>query len=90
MTWIAERPDPILFEEPSPDGSVTGHAAVHLPPLQQALHTEPLGWSDWGLIALVAAPIFGIVEAVEWWRSRLSVIPDPSPATPGTAAHVDA
>ncbi|MFA6143656.1 MAG: HAD-IC family P-type ATPase [Sulfurimonas sp.] len=36
--------------------------AVYLPFLQEALHTTALGWSDWGIIFLVALPIFGITE----------------------------
>ena len=36
--------------------------AVYLPFLQEALHTTALRWSDWGIIFLVALPIFGITE----------------------------
>jgi Ca2+-transporting ATPase len=36
--------------------------AVYLPFLQEALHTTALGWSDWGIILLVALPLFGITE----------------------------
>ncbi|MGB3315065.1 MAG: HAD-IC family P-type ATPase [Albidovulum sp.] len=31
--------------------------AVYWPPLQALLHTTPLGWDHWALIALIAAPI---------------------------------
>ena len=44
--------------------------AVYLPFLQKALHTVPLGWQEWGLIFLVAAPIFIIAEAYKWLRWR--------------------
>ncbi|QDT00233.1 cation-translocating P-type ATPase [Adhaeretor mobilis] len=37
--------------------------AVYLPPLQRALHTVPLGWSDWGLMLAVAAPILIVPQA---------------------------
>jgi len=35
---------------------------VYVPVLQQALHTVPLVWSDWGLIFLIAAPVFLVTE----------------------------
>ena len=44
--------------------------AVYVPFLQQALHTVPLGWADWGLMLVVAAPIFLITETVKWYRRR--------------------
>ena len=44
--------------------------AVYLPFLQDALHTVPLGWGDWGLIFAVAAPVFAITELYKWWRWR--------------------
>ncbi len=44
--------------------------AVYTPFLQSALHTVPLGWSDWGLIALLAAPVFVCAESVKWWLRR--------------------
>ena len=34
--------------------------AVYVPFLQQALHTVPLGWADWGLMLVVAAPVFSL------------------------------
>ncbi|MDX2344843.1 MAG: HAD-IC family P-type ATPase [Acidimicrobiia bacterium] len=45
-------------------------AAVYLPPLQNVLHTVPLTWTDWLVIAAVAAPILLIGETVKWLRSR--------------------
>lgn len=44
--------------------------AVYLPILQDALHTVPLGWRDWGLIFLLAAPIFLLTESFKWLRLR--------------------
>ena len=44
--------------------------AVYVPILQQALHTVPLGWSDWGLMFLAAAPILLVPEFYLWVRSR--------------------
>ncbi len=56
--------------------------AVYVPFLQQALHTVPLGWADWGLMLVVAAPIFLITETVKWYRRRWArldkeTVPDP-------------
>ncbi len=44
--------------------------AVYLPFLQRLLHTTPLGWSDWGVILLVAFPVFLGGEAWKWvhWK----------------------
>ena len=42
--------------------------AVYVPFMQRAFHTVPLGWSDWGVMFLVALPIFLITEAVKWVR----------------------
>ena len=42
--------------------------AVYVPFMQRAFHTVPLGWSDWGVMFLVALPIFLITEAVNWVR----------------------
>ncbi|MFQ6026589.1 MAG: cation-translocating P-type ATPase [Dehalococcoidia bacterium] len=36
--------------------------AVYVPFLQATLNTTALGWSDWGLMAAVAVPVFLIVE----------------------------
>jgi Ca2+-transporting ATPase len=46
--------------------------AVYVPFFQKALHTTPLGWQDWGLIAMIAAPVFIVVEFCKWigWRTR--------------------
>ncbi len=54
---------------------------VYVPFLQRAFHTVPLGWSDWGLILVVAAPVFVITETVKWYRRRWNtlnkeVVPD--------------
>ena len=45
-------------------------AAIYVPFLQKALHTVPLSLEDWGLVLLIALPIFLIPEAVKWlhWR----------------------
>ena len=32
--------------------------AVYVPFMQQAFHTVPLGWEDWGLILLTAAVLY--------------------------------
>jgi P-type Ca2+ transporter type 2C len=48
--------------------------AVYVPFLQEALHTVPLGWTDWGLMLVIAAPVFVVTEAVKWWR-RCSITP---------------
>ncbi len=42
---------------------------VYIPFLQQAMHTVPLRWTDWGLMLVVAAPVFLVTESVKWWRS---------------------
>ncbi|GIT97727.1 cation-transporting P-type ATPase [Sulfurovum sp. TSL1] len=42
--------------------------AVYVPFLQVALHTTALGWKDWGLIVLVALPIFMLTELYKWIR----------------------
>jgi len=44
--------------------------AIYIPFMQRALHTVPLGLSDWGLILLIAAPILLFTEAVKWLNSR--------------------
>jgi Ca2+-transporting ATPase len=46
--------------------------AVYVPFLQAALHTMPLGWKDWGLIFLVALPVFVLTEMYKWlaWRRQ--------------------
>lgn len=45
-------------------------AAVYVPFLQKALHTAPLGWSDWLLMIAVAMPIFILTEAYKAVRNR--------------------
>ncbi|VAV83644.1 Cation-transporting ATPase, E1-E2 family [hydrothermal vent metagenome] len=47
---------------------------IYVPFLQQVFHTVPLGWSDWGLMLLVAVPIFIFTELFKWLslRSRKS------------------
>ena len=45
-------------------------AAVYVPFLQEALHTTALAWEDWGIIFLVALPIFIITEIYKWIRSK--------------------
>lgn len=40
-------------------------AAVYVPALQAILHTVPLKLADWGLIVLVALPIFVLVEGIK-------------------------
>jgi Ca2+-transporting ATPase len=42
--------------------------AVYVPLLQNALHTTALGWEDWGIIVLVALPIFILTELYKWVR----------------------
>jgi Ca2+-transporting ATPase len=45
-------------------------ATVHVPFLQEALHTVPLSLQDWVLVLAVAAPVFILVEAYKvfrWW-----------------------
>ena len=48
--------------------------AIYLPCLQQALHTVPLGWADWGLLFVVALPVFLTTEGYKWvrWRQEYS------------------
>ena len=42
--------------------------AVYIPFLQEALHTTAMGWEDWGIILLVALPIFIMTEIYKWIR----------------------
>jgi len=44
--------------------------AVYVPFLQQALHTVPLGWADWGLVFLVGLPILIMAETYKWFRRQ--------------------
>ena len=41
--------------------------AIYVPFLQTALHTVPLSWTDWGLIFLIALPIFLVSEVYKWF-----------------------
>jgi len=52
-------------------------AAVYVPFMQKVLHTTALGWSDWGLLLLVGAPLFLVPEAMKWldWRRRQVAAP---------------
>ncbi len=45
-------------------------SAVYVPFLQEALHTTALSWEDWGIIFLVALPIFIITEIYKWIRLK--------------------
>jgi magnesium-transporting ATPase (P-type) len=47
--------------------------AVYIPFLQDALHTTVLSWEDWGLILIVALPVFVVVEGlklIQWQLER--------------------
>jgi Ca2+-transporting ATPase len=44
--------------------------AVYVPFLQRALHTVPLGFEDWTVMALVALPLFAIMETAKWVAAR--------------------
>lgn len=44
--------------------------AVYVPFLQDALHTTALGWNDWGIMLLVALPLFAMTEIYKWLRWR--------------------
>jgi Ca2+-transporting ATPase len=44
--------------------------AVYVPFLQRALHTVPLAWQDWGIMIVVALPLFLIMETVKWYTAR--------------------
>jgi len=46
--------------------------AVYVPFLQEALHTTPLALKDWGLIFIIALPIFIVPELYKLirWQSR--------------------
>jgi Ca2+-transporting ATPase len=46
-------------------------AAVYVPMMQSILHTVPLSLADWGLIIVVALPVFALVELIKtfaWMR----------------------
>ncbi len=44
--------------------------AIYIPFLQDALHTVALGWEDWGIIFLVAMPLFIMTEFYKWIRYK--------------------
>jgi Ca2+-transporting ATPase len=44
--------------------------AVYLPFMQEALHTVPMGWEEWGIILIVSLPIFVLTELYKWFRWR--------------------
>jgi Ca2+-transporting ATPase len=41
---------------------------IYVPLLQEAFHTVPLGWTEWGWIAITAVPIFILMEGYKWLR----------------------
>ncbi len=43
--------------------------AVYVPFLSAALHTVPLGWREWGSIALLALPVIIVPEVWKWAQS---------------------
>ena len=49
--------------------------ALYVPFLQKALHTVPLTWQQWGLIAVVALPIFVACELIKWWKCSRQNVP---------------
>lgn len=42
--------------------------ALYVPIFQTALHTLPLGWRHWGLIVMVAFPVFGLCETIKYTK----------------------
>jgi Ca2+-transporting ATPase len=44
--------------------------AVYLPFMQEALHTVPMGWEEWGVILMVSLPVFVLTELYKWIRWR--------------------
>ncbi len=44
--------------------------AIYVPFLQEALHTVPLGWQDWGMIIVIALPVLVVTEIYKWLNSR--------------------
>jgi len=42
-------------------------SAVYVPFLQRAIHTVPLGWQDWALLAVVGAPLIVADELYKLW-----------------------
>lgn len=49
--------------------------AIYIPFLQQALHTVPLRWEDWGWIIVIALPIFVVTEFYKWIKLRQQPLP---------------
>jgi Ca2+-transporting ATPase len=50
--------------------------AIYVPVLQVALKTVPLGWEEWRLIGLVAAPVFLVSEGlkiIRWYQNKLQI-----------------
>ena len=45
-------------------------AAVYVPAMQSVLHTVPLTATDWGLLLVIALPIFVITESIKWIVGR--------------------
>jgi len=43
---------------------------VYISFLQETFHTAALGWKDWGIIFLVALPLFILTEVFKWIRKR--------------------
>jgi Ca2+-transporting ATPase len=52
--------------------------AVYLPFLQDALHTDAIGWTDWVLIFGLAIPILAVPELYKYWQYRRSAAEDAS------------
>ncbi len=50
-------------------------AAVYWPPLQVLLHTQAIGWSEWGLIAVLAAPLIIVPEIIKTVARRPLPVP---------------
>jgi Ca2+-transporting ATPase len=44
--------------------------AVYVPFMQQALHTVPLAWEDWGVMLLVGLPLLIAMETWKWLATR--------------------
>lgn len=44
--------------------------AVYAPPLQAALHTVPLGWSDWAIVLAAAVPVLAVGQFAKLWSSN--------------------
>lgn len=45
-------------------------AAVYVPFLQDILHTTALGWKEWGMIFVVALPLFLVMEGYKYIRYK--------------------